>query len=156
MQVDVKAYWEQVKQFSQYPEDQRALGYVLGLMAEAGEVCGVVDKWLRGKYDEDDMERRLLDELGDVCWYAAACMSVQWWVGEGDDWIDDLVVFRRRPLGEVLSALVAAAADKALWDVLDEVATLAAWSGSSIQAVLDANVAKLRARHARDANHDNL
>lgn len=44
---------------------------VLGLVNEAGEVAGVVKKWLRGDYDETVMREKMLGELGDVLWYVA-------------------------------------------------------------------------------------
>lgn len=44
---------------------------VLGLVNEAGEVAGVVKKWLRGDYDETVMREKMIGELGDVLWYVA-------------------------------------------------------------------------------------
>lgn len=144
MQVDLKAYWEQVKQFSQYPEDALATGYMLGLTAEVGECFGAVDKWLRGRYDEEEMKRRLLDELGDVCWYAAANWNV--WGDDGDGIFYPVIYFVSFPLGR-LAALMDMATYQNVAGTLDMAASLAIWAGSDLQAVLDANVAKLRARH---------
>lgn len=52
-----------------YPAD-RALEYLaLGLVSEAGEVAGVVKKWLRDGTDDATLKAKLAGELGDVCWY---------------------------------------------------------------------------------------
>lgn len=56
---------------------------VLGLVNEAGEVAGVVKKYIRGDYDNPDdegqayktMREKLAKELGDVFWYLATCAS---------------------------------------------------------------------------------
>lgn len=52
---------------------QRGLEWaVLGLCAEAGEVAGEVEKHVRkGSDDFDWLRVKVLDELGDVLWYAA-------------------------------------------------------------------------------------
>lgn len=53
-------------------DEMNTLEYcVLGLVNEAGEVAGVVKKWLRGDYDEATMRDKMLSELGDVLWYVA-------------------------------------------------------------------------------------
>lgn len=149
--VNLKAYWERVSRFSQYPEDRRAHGYALGLLAEAGEVCGVVDKWLRGKYDGATMTRKLLDELGDVCWYAAA------WLDDCDCLDDDKkikyywheldyvsLVYR---IQQCMSKGVNGPDAAWIWDGLDIIACVCLALDTTLQAVLDANVAKLEARH---------
>lgn len=48
----------------------------LGLAGEAGEVCEVRKKHLRGDFDGDEYRRRLTAELGDVLWYLAECCTV--------------------------------------------------------------------------------
>ncbi|MDD3445536.1 MAG: nucleoside triphosphate pyrophosphohydrolase family protein [Zavarzinia sp.] len=54
-----------------YPAD-RALEYLaLGLASEAGEVAGVVKKWIRDGAAEDVLRDKLSAEMGDVCWYLA-------------------------------------------------------------------------------------
>lgn len=148
--VDLKAYWEQVKGFSQYPADYRAVGYALGLMAEAGEVCGVVDKQLRGKYDEAEMKRLLVDELGDLCWYAVACLSL-----DSSEYLS--LPFETgerggggRSMFGVLLRLVLCASNGYELEVIDIAAHLAGYAGTTLQAVLDANAAKLRGRYTSE------
>lgn len=54
--------------------DDVAINYTtMGLCSEAGEVAGKVKKAIRDADGEITMERRIeiLDELGDVLWYAA-------------------------------------------------------------------------------------
>lgn len=49
-----------------------ALEYLtLGLASEAGEVSGVVKKYIRQDYDFDTAKDKLSKELGDVIWYWA-------------------------------------------------------------------------------------
>lgn len=44
---------------------------LLGLANEAGEVAGVVKKFRRGDYGEEELREKLRGELGDVLWYVA-------------------------------------------------------------------------------------
>lgn len=54
-----------------FPPD-RALEYLgLGLASEAGEVAGVIKKWIRDGTDDETLKAKLEAELGDVCWYLA-------------------------------------------------------------------------------------
>lgn len=54
-----------------FPAD-RALEYLgLGLASEAGEVAGVIKKWIRDGTDDDTLKQKLEAEMGDVCWYLA-------------------------------------------------------------------------------------
>ena len=48
----------------------------LGLTNEAGEVAGVVKKYIRGDYPQDEVIDRLKGELGDVLWYLAVMAEV--------------------------------------------------------------------------------
>lgn len=47
-----------------------------GLFAESGEIAGVLQKFERGDFDEDEVERRIFKELGDVLWYASEVCTV--------------------------------------------------------------------------------
>lgn len=42
-----------------------------GLTAEAGEVCGVMAKFIRGDFDTKELKKRLVSELGDCLWFIA-------------------------------------------------------------------------------------
>lgn len=44
----------------------------LGLCEEAGEVAGKLKRVARGDMSEQEAEALLIDELGDVLWYASA------------------------------------------------------------------------------------
>ena len=73
-------YQEASRKTAIYPSknDIRGLLYVaLGLGGEAGEVCNKVKKILRDDLGVVAHLRRLeiMDELGDVLWYAAAVAS---------------------------------------------------------------------------------
>lgn len=53
--------------------DHHAIPYTaLGLGNEAGEVQGVVKKYLRGDRDHGDTREKIKGELGDVLWYLSA------------------------------------------------------------------------------------
>lgn len=59
-----------------YPDRGENLIYpVLGLASEAGEVAGKLKKVIRDDNYEmtPEARERLVDELGDVLWYVAAC-----------------------------------------------------------------------------------
>jgi NTP pyrophosphatase (non-canonical NTP hydrolase) len=52
----------------------------IGLANEAGEVAGVAKKAIRGDFGSEPTEsksfqKRMEDELGDVCWYLAECCT---------------------------------------------------------------------------------
>lgn len=50
----------------------------LGLAAEAGEVVGNLEKWLRKDYGAAPPKEKTLDELGDVLWFMAEiCNSLE-------------------------------------------------------------------------------
>jgi NTP pyrophosphatase (non-canonical NTP hydrolase) len=71
----VNLYQERALKTAVYPEVGDNLVYpVLGLANEAGEVAGEMKKLMRDDGGELTPERadRILGELGDVLWYAAA------------------------------------------------------------------------------------
>jgi len=52
-----------------YPKE-KALEYLaLGLASEAGEVAGVVKKFLRDDTPKMEFDEKILKELGDTMWY---------------------------------------------------------------------------------------
>lgn len=59
--------------FDEWPENQTLLYIATGLASEAGEVAGQMKKVVRDDDGEVTTERReaIIDELGDVLWYAA-------------------------------------------------------------------------------------
>lgn len=52
---------------------------VFGLLAEAGEVAGVFQKMLRGKYGADEASKLLYFEMSDVLWYLARVAADNGW-----------------------------------------------------------------------------
>jgi NTP pyrophosphatase (non-canonical NTP hydrolase) len=80
--MDTAAYLNAILKARVYPES-RAIEYpVVGLANEAGEALGVVKKAIRGDYslnvaDENfsaHHKHLLIDEIGDVLWYAAIAL----------------------------------------------------------------------------------
>ena len=68
------AFEETYKQFTrntaQYPKEVEMEYLMLGLANEVGEVLGKYKKYLRGdKVVQQDFEKALVDEMGDVLWY---------------------------------------------------------------------------------------
>lgn len=65
------AYQKSTKATAIYPRDQGILYTILGLTNEAGEVAGKYKKFIRDGSHWMDVRQMLIDELGDVLWYAA-------------------------------------------------------------------------------------
>lgn len=76
--MDFKEYQKQaVRTLLLEPGSLETLYYLtLGLANEAGEVAGVVKKYIRGDYPQDEVIDRLESELGDVLWYLAVMAEV--------------------------------------------------------------------------------
>lgn len=78
--MTLNEYQEKAKGTASYGLDGQEYT-VLGLVNEAGEVAGVVKKYIRGDYDNPDdegqayeiMRKKLSKELGDVFWYLSTC-----------------------------------------------------------------------------------
>ncbi|RJF88096.1 nucleotide pyrophosphohydrolase [Oleomonas cavernae] len=54
-----------------YPAERELEYLALGLASEAGEVAGVVKKWIRDGAAPPVVADKIAAELGDVCWYLA-------------------------------------------------------------------------------------
>lgn len=67
-----KDYQEAALRTAIYPTSRGVEYCAFGLTNEAGEVAGVIKKFLRGDYDQAEASRRLKKELGDTMWYLAA------------------------------------------------------------------------------------
>ena len=95
--MNFDAYQQAAHQTAIYPSDSAALYTTLGLVGEAGEIANKVKKALRDDGGRMSAERRaaVLDELGDVLWYAA-----------------ELCTALGADLGEVAAANVAKLADR--------------------------------------------
>jgi NTP pyrophosphatase (non-canonical NTP hydrolase) len=72
--MDFSTYQEGANKTALYPQTAKITYPALGLVGEAGEVANQVKKILRDNAGQLTPERRakILDELGDVLWYAAA------------------------------------------------------------------------------------
>ena len=80
--MNFNEYQDEANKTAIYPESGQgtyaALSYAaLGLSNEAGEVGGKVKKIWRDDFGQvfDDRRAAILDEVGDVLWYAAAVAS---------------------------------------------------------------------------------
>jgi len=59
-----------------YPRSQGLYYTILGLTSEAGEVAGILKKYIRdGEMSNDELASKIRDELGDVLWYLAMVAS---------------------------------------------------------------------------------
>jgi len=67
--IDWATYSRLAPIFSLYPPDSIREAVTTGIIAELGELCGVINKRLRK--DDFDFEDLLKKELGDVFWYLA-------------------------------------------------------------------------------------
>ena len=63
-------YMKFTQDTAQYPKEVEMEYLMLGLSSEVGEVLGKYKKYLRGdKVIQQDFEKALVDEMGDVLWY---------------------------------------------------------------------------------------
>ncbi len=69
--MDVKEYQLLTRKTAIYPQETFLEYLTLGLASEAGEVSGVVKKYIRKDNDLDTAKEKLIKELGDVMWYWA-------------------------------------------------------------------------------------
>ncbi len=69
--MDFNEYQKFTKTTAIYPSHHALIYLTLGLASEAGEVSGVVKKWVRGDHTSQAMQDKMKSELGDVCWYIA-------------------------------------------------------------------------------------
>ena len=116
----------------------------LGAIGEAGEVCDIVKKHIGQGHDLD--AGKVLEELGDVCWYVALAAR-----------LDGSRIRAMRSLSSSttfeLSILLAEYCFKVRNGAISRSAALAVVMafaerlGSDLPHVLDANVAKLRKRY---------
>ena len=69
--MDIQEYLQSTRTTAIYPQDTFLEYLTLGLASEAGEVSGVVKKYIRQDFDLDTAQEKLQKELGDVIWYWA-------------------------------------------------------------------------------------
>ncbi len=143
-----------------YPRD-RALEYcVLGLISEVGELAGKLKKSIRDGTPEDVLREQILDELGDCLWYCAQIATekdAKILAGPpASTGLRSLVAPRIATLGSLSGVL---GCNIAHWSSLTiagelprlvhQIAYIATAFGSSLESVLDRNIAKLASRQRR-------
>jgi NTP pyrophosphatase (non-canonical NTP hydrolase) len=69
--MNIKDYLLLTRQTAIYPSETFLEYLTLGLASEAGEVSGVVKKYIRQDFTLDIAQEKLIKELGDVMWYWA-------------------------------------------------------------------------------------
>jgi len=69
--MKVKEYQLLTRKTAIYSQETFLEYLTLGLASEAGEVSGVVKKYIRKDYDLNTAKDKLVKELGDVIWYWA-------------------------------------------------------------------------------------
>ena len=69
--MDIQKYVKSTRTTAIYPQDTFLEYLTLGLACEAGEVSGVVKKYICQDFDLEMAQDKLRKELGDVMWYWA-------------------------------------------------------------------------------------
>ena len=69
--MNIQQYVKSTRTTAIYPQDTFLEYLTLGLASEAGEVSGVVKKYIRQDFDLEVAQDKLRKELGDVMWYWA-------------------------------------------------------------------------------------
>lgn len=156
--MNFAAYQEQAATFAVYPKEHEREYLAFGLIAEVGEVAGLIAKRYRG----DDVPReRMRDELGDVAWMAA--MIARYEVIKVDARLYD-TVFRLRKWERHISVRIMtqcatdilndhingdAVFPTTLLNVMRGIVYLAAAEDYTLDDIMTANLAKLADRQAR-------
>jgi hypothetical protein len=148
----------------------------LGLANEAGKVCGKVINYGGDGTDENEaIRKRLIDEIGDCCWYLSACLTEMGCdMDERHEYTDaeegDVmrnVLSLSEETGKVLGILKKSMRDEN-WDfgkrmsatlhnkvymqlgcVLDAIMRCCVSLGVTLDEVLDLSIAKLESRKVR-------
>jgi NTP pyrophosphatase (non-canonical NTP hydrolase) len=68
--MNIQEYLQFTKTTAIYPQEKFLEYLTLGLASEAGEVSGVVKKYIREDFDLEVAKDKLRKELGDVMWCA--------------------------------------------------------------------------------------
>lgn len=69
--MNIKEYLLLTRETAIYPKTTFLEYLTLGLASEAGEVSGVVKKYIRQDFSLENAQEKLVKELGDVLWYWA-------------------------------------------------------------------------------------
>jgi len=71
VRIDADEYQESCAETAIYPSEEGIIYTMLGLGNEAGELQGKYKKYMRDNSSWVETKEKLIDELGDVLWYAA-------------------------------------------------------------------------------------
>jgi NTP pyrophosphatase (non-canonical NTP hydrolase) len=71
LRIDADEYQDACAETAIYPAEEGVVYTMLGLGNEAGELQGKYKKYLRDNSSWDETKEKIIDELGDVLWYAA-------------------------------------------------------------------------------------
>jgi len=140
-------YQAAAAEFAIYPKDREREYLSLGLISEVGELAGKVKKEIR---DGVDLTEAILAEIGDCCWYAGQIMCRYHFVyrfggsAETKKFTDTGLIFE-------MAETCASTSMYRLTCILDCLDELSVRRGSTLEAVCEANIAKLRDRKERDA-----
>lgn len=175
--MNLKTYQIEAMKTAIYPRPTKpALYPFLGLANEAGEVCGkVINYGGDGTYENEAIRKRLIDEIGDCCWYLSACLTEMGCdMDERHEYTDaeegDVmrnVLSLSEETGKVLGILKKSMRDEN-WDfgkrmsvtlhnkvymqlgcVLDTIMRCCVSLGVTLDEVLDLSIAKLESRKVR-------
>lgn len=143
---------------------------ILGLVGETGEIVDIYKKWKYQSTPETPIPReRMLEELGDVLWYTAELATgrgrtlgeILGCSFEDMDMLGRAATPKKRELRRVIMSMCVRAAEicehahKKRFDRVDEklrnmmagMAILANICGSSLEAVAEMNIEKLKKRY---------
>lgn len=145
-------YQQQCAEFAVYPKEREREYLTLGLWSEVGELAGKLKKEIR---DGVDLTEDILDECGDVLWYAGQ-------IGRYGGYIPSDIVsdYMRLDYSDLLcmqkiyyNATECGMTYSGLYDVIRSIGFLAINRGSTLLAVMERNLAKLRSRKERNQLH---
>lgn len=139
-------FQEACKQFAIYPKDREREYLSLGLLSEVGELAGKVKKEIR---DGVDLTEDILQECGDICWYCGMlCRHFKWKCGFAGSSFTDRI---STDFG-LIQEMIPAETLHHPWQmnrILDCLLAFVVRRGTTIEAVMDRNIAKLADRSIR-------
>jgi NTP pyrophosphatase (non-canonical NTP hydrolase) len=149
-------YQQRASEFAVYPKDREREYLALGLISEVGELAGKVKKEIR---DDCDLSNEIIDEAGDVMWYAAQICSAlnvrlsRWW-GAWQRGGEDFPVRWMASFASMAANFRNGGRDGelnkwAMGHLLMFLEDFVAGRGSTLEAVCEANIAKLQSRQER-------
>lgn len=149
-------YQEACRATAIYPKELESEYLAMGLISEIGELAGKIKKQIR---DDVNLTKQIHDEAGDICWYSAMLCnsksvsmghmveaSRDWFTGFQYSW--NRIAKMTKCAGDMLAKLKEPNFTH-LQDVLFELRHLLHLHGTTLEAVCEANIAKLQSRQER-------